>query len=314
MDESETTTLVAEQTEAILGAGSAGGKVIRGGLLRGGGYIVGTIAATGASVVLLRYLGPVAVGQYVTVMSLLAIVGGLTDAGLTVIGQREYTIATTDAQRRRLLADIVAMRLAITPVGVIAATAFALVAGYDHTLVLGTLIGGAGVVVANVAATLTVPLSVQLRLGAVTATEVIKQLVTAAGMAILAVVGAGLLAFFAVNVAAGAASLALAIPLAGAAGRVWPHFSPRQWLPILREAAPVALSLAVNVLYVRALIILMSLLAARCRPATSPRPTGCSRSSSRSRCSCSAARSRSSPTRATPTRAGSPTRSSGWPR
>ena len=53
-------------------------------------------------------------------MSLLAIVGGLTDAGLTVIGQREYTIATTDEQRRRLLADIVAMRLAITPLGVIA--------------------------------------------------------------------------------------------------------------------------------------------------------------------------------------------------
>jgi O-antigen/teichoic acid export membrane protein len=261
LDESETTTLIAEETEAILGAGSAGGKVIRGGLLRAGGYIAGTVAATAASVVLLRYLGPVAVGEYVTVMSLLAIVGGLTDAGLTVIGQREYTIATSDEQRRRLLADIVAMRLAITPIGVIGATVFAVLAGYDHALVLGTLIGGVGVVVANVAATLTVPLSVQLRLGAVTATEVVKQLVTAAGMAILAVIGAGLLAFFAVNVAAGAASLALAIPLAGAAGRVWPHFAPRHWMPILREAAPVALSLAVNVLYVRALIILMSLLA-----------------------------------------------------
>ena len=115
--------------------------------------------------------------------------------------------------------------------------------------------------VANVATTLTVPLSVQLRLGAVTATEVIKQLVTAAGMAILAVAGAGLLAFFAVNVAAGVASLALAIPLAGAAGRVWPIFAPSRWMPLLREAAPVALALAVNVLYVRALIILMSLLA-----------------------------------------------------
>ena len=261
MDETEATTLIVEESEAILGAGTAGRKVIRGGLLRAGGYAVGTVAATAASIVLLRYLGPVAVGQYVTVMSLLAIVGGLTDAGLTVIGQREYTIAKTDEERRRLLAYIVAMRIAITPLGVIAATGFALIAGYDRTLVLGTLIGGAGLVIANIATTLTVPLSVQLRLGAVTATEVIKQLVTAAGMAILAVAGAGLLAFFAVNVAAGVASLALAIPLAGAAGRVWPIFAPRRWLPLLREAAPVALALAVNVLYVRALIILMSLLA-----------------------------------------------------
>jgi O-antigen/teichoic acid export membrane protein len=261
VDESETTNLIVEETEAVLGAGAAGGKVIRGGLLRTAGYAVGTVASTAASVVLLRYLGPVEVGRYVTVMSLLAIVGGLTDAGLTVIGQREYTIAKTDEERRRLLAYIVAMRIAITPLGVIAATAFAVIAGYDRTLVLGTLIGGAGVVVANVAATLTVPLSVQLRLGAVTATEVIKQLVTAAGMAILAVAGAGLLAFFAVNIAAGAASLVLAVPLAGAAGRVWPIFAPRRWLPLLREAAPVALALAVNVLYVRVLIILMSLLA-----------------------------------------------------
>jgi O-antigen/teichoic acid export membrane protein len=261
VDESEATTLIVEESEAILGAGSAGGKVIRGGLLRAGGYAVGTVAATAASIVLLRYLGPVAVGRYVTVMSLLAIVGGLTDAGLTVIGQREYAIAETDEERRRLLAYIVAMRIAITPLGVIAATAFALVAGYDRTLVLGTLIGGVGLVVANVAVTLTVPLSVQLRLGAVTATEVVKQLVTAAGMALLAVAGAGLLAFFAVNVAAGAASLALAIPLAGAAGRVWPRFAVRRWLPLLRESAPVALALAVNVLYVRALVILMSLLA-----------------------------------------------------
>jgi O-antigen/teichoic acid export membrane protein len=261
MDEAESTALVVEETDAVLTSGDAGGKVIRGGALRAGGYVVGTLAATGASVILLRYLGPVAVGQYVTVMSLLAIAGGLTDAGLTVIGQREYTITRTDEERRKLLADIVAMRLALTPLGVIVATLFGIAAGYERTLVLGILIGGVGVVVANVAATLTVPLSVQLRLGAVTATEVIKQLVTAAGLAILTVAGAGLLAFFAVNIAAGAASLALAIPLAGAAGRVWPRFAVREWAPILREAAPVALSLAVNVLYVRALVVLMSLLA-----------------------------------------------------
>lgn len=261
MDEAETTALAVEEADAVLASGDAGGKVIRGGMLRAGGYAVGTIAATAASVVLLRYLGPIEVGRYVTVMSLLAIVGGLTDAGLTVIGQREYTIASSEEHRRRLLADIVAMRIAITPVGVILATVFAVVAGYDSTLVLGTLIGGVGVILANVAATLTVPLSVQLRLGAVTATEVVKQLVTAALMAILAVAGAGLLAFFATSVAAGAAALVLAIFLAGAAGRVLPKFAVGDWMALLREAAPVALALAVNVLYVRALIILMSLLA-----------------------------------------------------
>src|SRR3954451_10360914 len=102
MDEAESTALVVEETDAVLTSGDAGGKVIRGGALRAGGYVGRSLAATGAAglllslpaapVILLLSPGPVAVGQYVTVISLLAIAGGLTDAGFTVIGQREYTI------------------------------------------------------------------------------------------------------------------------------------------------------------------------------------------------------------------------------
>ena len=261
MDETQATVLNLEESEAVLAAGEAGGRVIRGGTLRTSGYLAGTLAATAASVILLRYLGVVNVGRYVTVMSLLAVAAGLADAGLTVIGQREYTVAATATARREVLGDVLAVRLVLTPLAVLAAALFALLAGYDRTMVLGTLIGGVGIVISAATTTMTVPLSTQLRLGAVTATEVTRQVVTAAALAGLALAGAGLLPFFAVSILSGAASLGLALVMVGAAGRVAPRFAPGEWRPLIVEAAPVAVALTASVLYVRGLVVLTSLLA-----------------------------------------------------
>ncbi len=49
--------------------------------------------------------------------------------------------------------------------------------------------------------------------------------------------------------------------LTGAGGRVRPRFVWSDWKPLLKQAAPVALSLVVNTTYVRALIIICSLVA-----------------------------------------------------
>src|ERR1700747_3486542 len=95
-----------ESAGEILSSRTAGGKVIRGGSLRTGGYIAGTALAAVASVFLLRYLGVVDFGRYVTVMSVIAIVTGVTDVGLMVVGQREYAIAETKAAKDRLMADM----------------------------------------------------------------------------------------------------------------------------------------------------------------------------------------------------------------
>jgi O-antigen/teichoic acid export membrane protein len=238
----------------------AGGKAIRGGMIRTAGYGAGLLLTAVASIFLLRHLGVVRFGQYTTVVAIVTIVQGVTDAGLTLVGQREYVHA--DAQRRRtLLADLVGIRLVLTPLGVLIGIAFAVVAGYPNALVTGTLLAGIGVVLAVVAATLTMPLSVDLRYGAVTATDLARQLAIVAGIVALVAAGAGLLPFFAIYVAAGAVAIVVALAFVGVRGWVVPRFAWREWRPLLREAAPIALSSVVNVTYVRTLIILASLLA-----------------------------------------------------
>jgi O-antigen/teichoic acid export membrane protein len=245
----------------ILESRTAGDKVIRGGSLRTVGYIGGTALAAVASVFLLRYLGVVDFGRYVTVMSVIAIVTGVTDVGLMVVGQREYAVARTAAARDRLMADMLGIRLVVTPTGVLAGALFGILVGYDSVLVLGILVAGAGLVLASLAATLTIPLTVHLRFGPATLSEVSKHVAIVAGIALLVVAGASLLSFFAVHVAAGLVTLAVTLALVGRAATPAPRFAWREWLPLLREAAPVAAAAIVNVVYVRALVVLTSLIA-----------------------------------------------------
>ena len=72
-----------------LSSPEAGGKVIRGGILRIAGYFAGIAAALISSPFLIRHLGVVDYGRFVTVTTLVTMVGILADAGLTVVAQRE---------------------------------------------------------------------------------------------------------------------------------------------------------------------------------------------------------------------------------
>lgn len=245
--------------DALLGSG-AGARSVRGGALRLLGYLAGSALAAGASVVLLRYLGVVDFGRYVTVMSLISIVTGVSDVGLTLVGQREYVLQANDQARRNLVANILGIRLLITPVAVGLGVLFAITAGYTRTLVLGTVIVGASVVFGNLALTFTIPLTVELRLGAVTVTEVAKQAFFVAGNALLVVAGATLLFFFSIPVAAALGSALLAGLFVGRRSLSWPRFDWSAWRLILREAAPMGAAVIVSALYLRTLVVMSSLL------------------------------------------------------
>ncbi len=252
------------QTDAddILRSPEAGQRVIRGGTIRGLGYGLGVGLTAIASVFLLRYLGVDDFGRYVTVLSLMAIVSGITDAGLTAVGARELALRPRGEPRRQLLENLIGLRLVLTPIGVIAAVIFAIAAGYDSTLVIGTALAGVGLVMINAQATLMLPLSVELRIFQIAIAEVLKQAVAVVVIALLVVAGASLGPFFTVQIAVGVVLLGITPWLVGRSWLVQARRTERpSWRFLIREALPVAAFLVMNVLYFRILIILMSLLA-----------------------------------------------------
>src|SRR4051812_17649370 len=84
----------------ILAPRAAGPAAIRGGALRVGGYLAGVLLSVGSAAILFRHLGVEDGGRYVTITSLVALVAGLTDAGLLAIGVRELTVRKGEARDR----------------------------------------------------------------------------------------------------------------------------------------------------------------------------------------------------------------------
>src|SRR5947208_17136735 len=73
----------------VLTSSNAGGRVIRGSALRAAGNAAGGVVGVATAALLLRHLGVAESGRYVTVLSLVAIAGSVSEHGLTVRASRE---------------------------------------------------------------------------------------------------------------------------------------------------------------------------------------------------------------------------------
>lgn len=242
----------------VLTSTRVGEKVIRGGAVRGAAYGGGMLLGAIGSVFLLRHLGVVAFGEYVTVMALIGIVAGVTDAGLTVVATRELAVRDPN-DRDRLTRSIVGIRFAVTPVAVLLAVAFAAAAGYDETLVAGTAFAGAGLILTNAHASMILPLGVELRNVRLAVAEFLRQAISVIGIVALAIAGAALLPFFVVQIVVGALLIALT-PLLLGRSLPWPRFDRDDWRLLLRETLPLAAAFVIGILYFRILVLMTSLL------------------------------------------------------
>jgi len=233
-----------------------GRHAARGGALRAGGYLAGQLLTVGAVALLFRHLGVDDTGRYVTVLSLVAIVQGLTDLGLTTLGVRELSTAAPD-RRRPLLADLLGLRLAATVAGVALVVAFGAAAGYGATVVAGIALAGAGLVVQNAGTTLGMDLLVRLRAGRMALADLVRQATAAALIVAGVATDAGLLVFFAVLVPAALAGFAVVV---ASATRVLPGHTARRWAALLRQTVPFAIAAAASVLFFRITVVEMSLI------------------------------------------------------
>jgi O-antigen/teichoic acid export membrane protein len=223
----------------ILSTPDAGPAAVRGGVLRVGAYGVGVLLSVASAALLFRHLGVVESGEYVTVLAIVTITAGVTDVGLTAIGVREYAVRGP-AERQRLLSLLLGVRIVFTAAGVAAAVGVAGLLGYREAVVLGTLLAGVGLVVQNVQTALAISLQARLRLGALSGTELLRQLLTVVFIAALVLLGAELLPFLAITIPIGLVVLAVTAFLVRDEGSVRPSFGLRELGPLLRDTLPCA--------------------------------------------------------------------------
>ncbi len=250
---------MAVSSEPALPAGS-GGAAIRGGAIRVAGYAAGVVVSLGSATILVRHLGISSFGRYVTVTSLIALVAGVTEAGISVYGIREWG-ARSDPDRRRLFANLLTMRLILTTVGLTCAVCFGLVVGYREVLVLGTIVAGVGLLVQVIADVLSISLQARLRLGSLTAVELTRRALMLVIIGALAVLDASLLPFFAASTIAAAVALALIARIVRSSIEIRLAFDRQIWRELFAETLPYAIALSIAAIYFYVTMIIMSLIA-----------------------------------------------------
>jgi O-antigen/teichoic acid export membrane protein len=237
---------------------TAGGRVIRGSVFRVGAYLAGVLLGVVAAALMTRHLGAADFGRYVTVISVIAVAGGLSEAGLLNIGVREYSVRER-GPREELLRNLLGIRLVVTGTGTTLAIAFSAFAGYTAQMIIGTFLVGLALVVTTVQQTVGIPLSSELRLGWLSVLDIVRQFATVIGIVALVLVGAGLLPFFAVQLPVALVVLVVTVLLVRGAVSLRPSFTRVEWRRLRRAVLPYAAANTVGVLYGYLAIIVLSL-------------------------------------------------------
>jgi O-antigen/teichoic acid export membrane protein len=247
-------------TADILDTAEAGPRAVRGSAFRSGAYVLSLGLSLISVPFMIRHLGPVDYGYFVTVSSIVFIIGGVTEAGLTYAGIRE--VSTLEGESRaRYLRNLVGLRFALTIPGIAIAVGLTAATGAEAPIVYGTAIAGLGLVLALTQQTYMIPLNAELRLGWVAALELLKQGTLSIAFIVFVLIGGPLIDFFWASVAAGAVMVAATLLLVRQHGSLRPEFEFGTWKRVLVETLPFAVATAVGLVYFRVVVVLMSYIA-----------------------------------------------------
>lgn len=242
----------------LLGSPQAGPAASRGGTLRVGGYTIGALVSAISAALLFRHLGVIDTGRYVTAVSLVALVGALSDLGLTAVGVREISLRP-EAERWTLARELLGLRIVLTLVGGAVITAITAVV-YSPTLAAGVALAGVGLLLQAAQDNFAIPLIVDLRLGWVAVFDLLRQVLTTIAILLLVLLGARLLPFLAVSIPVGVIVLAATIHVVRGRRSLMPSFNLRRWGMLMSAILPYSAAVAASALYFRVAIILVSVL------------------------------------------------------
>lgn len=237
---------------------AAGGRAIRGGAIRSVAYIGGFLLTGLAVPLMTRHLGLANFGRFVTATTVVMIVAGVTEFGLSGVGTREYALASP-ADRQPLLASLLGLRTALTVSGLLVAAAVMVILSYPDVVVVGVLVSGLGLVLLNTEQTFVIALSAELRWGITSFFDTINASVTGLATLLLVIVGGDLSSFFWISVVSSTAALGAAVYYLRGRIPLRPRFDTTHWRTMLHDTLPYAAAVTIGVFYPRIGLLATSL-------------------------------------------------------
>jgi O-antigen/teichoic acid export membrane protein len=230
-------------------------------VLVAGRYAVAALAWIG-TVIIVRQLTVAEFGDYSVIFSLLGIVGFIADLRISRIVLADV-LAADDEDAVRIVGSYTGLRLVIGLVSYAVAMVAVLIGWSNHSdIVLGTALGGLNLVILSVAYGMILLFEARLWLRDVAISTVLGQIGAFVLIIAVTIAGIGSLQWFVGATVVNAVVMLLWLRFSLRRGRgIRIGFDRSQWWTWLKEAAPLALGAALDTIYFRIDIVMLSIMA-----------------------------------------------------
>lgn len=223
------------------------------------GKLISAILGLWAIALMTRFLGPEGFGGYTTVVGFLQFFGILVDFGLALTTIQ--LLATNRGAEDKVLGNMLAMRLISAIVFLSLAPLIALLFPYSLTIKQGIAITAVHFLFIAVTQILTAVFQNYLRMGRAAGAEIIGRLFLLGGIFLTIKMNWGLIGMLGATISGGAGQMAALLLLTRTLVPLSLRFDREFWLMAIFRSAPIAISIILNLIYLRADIVILSLFA-----------------------------------------------------
>lgn len=233
-------------------------KVAKNTIFQMSGKAIGSMFAVFAVALITRYLGPDGFGSYTTILAFLQIFGILVDLGLTLVTVQ--MISEKDAPIKKYLDNIFTFRLITAFVFLAIAPLIVLFFPYSQIIKVGVLVGASAFFFNAVNQVLIGVFQKELKMDRVAIAEILNRLVFFILIVLAIVFKFNLVAFLVAMVIGNFINFFFLLLYTRKIIKISFDFDFLIWKKIIKRSWPIAVGIALNLIYLRADVFILSLL------------------------------------------------------
>ncbi len=234
-------------------------KIAHNTFIQMGGKIVSTILGLVSLAFITRYLGQAGFGEYTTIITFLTIFAVLADFGLTLVTVQMISGINEKQQENKILNNLLGFRLSSIIFFLLLTPLIVWFFPYSQTIKIGIILTAPYFIFPALNQVIIGLLQKKLSMDRAALAEVISRLILLLGVVLVWHLNLGLRGILLTTIASGTTSFISHFVLARKFSRLKPAWDLTLWREIIRRSWPLAITVILNLIYLRADIIFLSL-------------------------------------------------------
>jgi len=223
------------------------------------GKIISTVLGLLALAMITRYLGQDGFGEYTTITTFLTFFAVIADLGLTLVTVQMISGEKNPVEENKILNNLFSLRLVSVLIFISLAPIFVLFMPYSQTIKIGVLIASLSFIFPALNQIIIGLLQKRLSMDRASLAEIISRVALLIGIILVARNQTGLNGVLVVTVLAGAINFIFHYLFSRKFAKIRLQISFSLWKKIFSKSWPLAITIVLNLIYLRADVLILSL-------------------------------------------------------